>query len=105
MWEMKQREQAGWKEIVWNLDSWQYTSLIQARLIAPNPEDPDNAFAQITMRMRSTQTFAVYDVKDQLLAGSMEKQMLVDDHWVFERALQMANSKWRLAGRISIPPQ
>ncbi len=64
-------------------------------------QDDASAFAQLTVRLNSRQSFAAYDAKGRLLAGSPADTFPVTDLWVFEISLRrgIAN-RWRLAARL-----
>lgn len=108
--QIKQREDGGWKRVQWAMTSTptlQDIEVVHGRLIAADPKNDDTAFAQLTVRFKSGQTFAAYDGRGRLVAGSEGEgaEMRVEDFWVFERPLkgQTAN-RWRVAGRLTIPP-
>mmetsp|Transcript_22481 Transcript_22481/g.37580 ORF Transcript_22481/g.37580 Transcript_22481/m.37580 type:complete len:330 (+) Transcript_22481:114-1103(+) len=100
--EMKQREVGGWAKVDWHLVELKQMDVAQARLVAPNQTDLENAFVQFTMHFQSQQRFAAYNAKGELVAGDPERLINVEDYWVLERSLSQANARWRLAGRISI---
>ena len=47
---------------------------------------------QLTVQIPSEQSFAVYNAKKSLVAGSPDTAMKVKDTWVFERALKQSPS-------------
>jgi hypothetical protein len=62
-------------------------------------QDDKSAFAQLTVRVRAVHKFAAYDRKQRLVAGHPEKEMPVQDVWVFERSFKDSpTSRWRVAG-------
>lgn len=65
-------------------------------------QDDSSAFAQLTVRLRSTQSFVAYDARGRVLAGDPDGTIPVTDLWVFEISLRknVAN-RWRLAARLN----
>lgn len=57
---------------------------------------------QLTLRILSKQKFAAYDKRGKLVAGDPDKELLVEDYWVFEKPLLKTEAKWRLCGRLSV---
>jgi large subunit ribosomal protein L45 len=51
---------------------------------------------------RGVQKFAAYDKHGKLVAGDLEKELTVEDIWVFEKHLSQPEAKWRLCGRLSV---
>lgn len=51
-------------------------------------QDDKTAWVQLTVTIPSEQTFAAYNGKRALVAGSPDKPIKVVDTWVFERALK-----------------
>lgn len=51
-------------------------------------QDDKSAWVQLTVRIPSEQSFAAYNSKRSLVAGSPDKAIQVEDTWVFERALK-----------------
>jgi len=73
----------------------------RGNLLCRLAQDDASAFAQLTVRLRSRQTFAAYDARGKLLAGDPTAGFSVTDLWVFEMSLRkgIAN-RWRLAARL-----
>jgi large subunit ribosomal protein L45 len=107
--QIKHREDAGWARVDWALPTpptLREIEVVQGRMVAADPKDDATAFAQLTVRFRSAQRFAAYDRRGRLVAGDPGAELWVDDHWVFERPLKgPSGSRWRVAGRLSVPPQ
>ena len=102
--ERKARELGGWAKIEWNLESIDECQVVRGRLILANPNDTSGpGFVQLTTRFRSKQRFAAYDARGRLVAGDPEQILDVEDFWVFEHGLKIMNSRWRLAGRLTLP--
>lgn len=106
--QIKARLDGGWDKVHWCLSSApaiNQVEVVHARLIAADPKDDSTAFAQLTVRIPSGQTFAAYDTKGRQVAGDPEKEIRVNDHWVFEIPLrQQRSNRWRVAGRLTIMP-
>jgi hypothetical protein len=65
-------------------------------------QDERSAFAQLTVRVRAVHRFAAYDSKGRLVAGDPDREVPVQDVWVFERAFKEGpTSCWRVAGERS----
>jgi large subunit ribosomal protein L45 len=106
--EHKQRLAGGWARVEWSLTALEECAVVHGRLVAPNPKDTTIAWAQLTVALRSTQRFAAYDARGNLVAGDPGKDVRVQDYWVMERSL-LPNTpeglkRWRAAARITLPP-
>ncbi|KAG0554154.1 hypothetical protein KC19_12G067500 [Ceratodon purpureus] len=58
-----------------------------------------------TLRMLNyvfVQKFAAYDKHGKLVAGDPEKELKVEDIWVFERQISHPELRWKLCGRLSV---
>uniref|UniRef100_A0A8C8M575 Large ribosomal subunit protein mL45 n=1 Tax=Oncorhynchus tshawytscha TaxID=74940 RepID=A0A8C8M575_ONCTS len=62
--------------------------------------DKGNMFGQVTVRMHSRQTLAVYDRFGRLMMGSEEEPRDVLEYLVLERHLVNHYGMWRLHGKI-----
>lgn len=51
-------------------------------------QDDKTAWVQLTVKIPSEQSFAAYDARRNLIAGSPDQAVKVIDTWVFERALR-----------------
>lgn len=107
--QIKQRQAGGWARVEWSLlqpPTLGEIEVVHGRLIAIDPKDDSTGFAQLTVRFKSAQAFAAFDRRGRLVAGAPEQGVQVDDCWVFERALKaQVASRWRVAGRLSLPGQ
>ena len=107
--EMKARESGGWRDIKWELVEVLECAVVHARLVAPNPKDTANAWAQLTVALKSTQRFSAYDALGKRVSGDPEQLLQVQDYWVFERpiiaGMPEGLKKWRCAARLSIAPR
>jgi len=104
--EVQHREQGGWHRMEWGmkrLPEPKDVSIVQGRLIQADESDQSMAFAQLTCRIQSQQTFAAYGKGGKLVAGQPGEEIDVVDHWVFERMLKRPNRKWTVAGRLQVP--
>lgn len=100
--ELKHREQA-WARVQWELVGPLKTiRTLQGRLIGIDQKNMDTAFAQLTLRIISNQKFAAYDKQGKLVAGDPEKELKVEDIWVFERQISHPELRWKLCGRLSV---
>mmetsp|Transcript_30433 Transcript_30433/g.76073 ORF Transcript_30433/g.76073 Transcript_30433/m.76073 type:complete len:245 (+) Transcript_30433:621-1355(+) len=102
--ELKGRERAKWGKVVWGMEQPLTASnveVLQARLLALDPNNTKTHFAQITVRLTSYQQFAAYSAKGSLVAGDPNKSVLVEDIWVVERALYSPAGRWVLAARLT----
>ncbi|KAL2636137.1 hypothetical protein R1flu_007616 [Riccia fluitans] len=101
--ELKHRENSTWAKVDWEMVG-PVTKLrtVQGRLIGVDKNNHDNAFVQLTVRINSKQKFAAYDKRGKLAAGDPEKELLVEDIWVFEKPLLLTEAKWRLCARLSV---
>lgn len=106
--EIKARQDGGWKSVRWSMvkrPELKQLDILHGRIMASNPKDDKTAWVQLTVQIPSEQSFAVYNAKKSLVAGSPDTAMKVKDTWVFERALkQSPSTRWRCAGRLSILP-
>lgn len=106
--QLKQREDGGWARVHWELTqepTVDQVMTVHGRLIMIDPKDDSTGFAQLTVRIPSKQRFAAFNRAGQLVGGSLDKELDVEDYWVFEHALKpSAANRWRLAGRLSILP-
>ncbi|KAM3842511.1 large ribosomal subunit protein mL45 [Diretmus argenteus] len=59
-----------------------------------------NLYGQVTLRMHSRQTLAVYDRFGRLMLGSEEEPKDVLEYLVFERHIVNPYGRWRLHGKI-----
>ena len=91
----------------WELVELQECSVVHGRLVAPNPKDTANSWAQLTVALKSTQRFSAYDARGKCVAGDPAQLLQVQDYWVFERAiiagLPEGLKKWRCAARMTLP--
>lgn len=68
-------------------------------LLCVRMQDDRSAYAQLTVRVRAVHKFAAYDKKQRLVAGDPEREVPVQDVWVFERSFKDSPaSTWRVAG-------
>ncbi|KAK9823749.1 hypothetical protein WJX72_005137 [[Myrmecia] bisecta] len=103
--ELKAREAGGWHSVRWALverPPLKKVEVVHGRLVAINPKDDKSAFAQLTVRFKSQQTFAAYNAQKELVAGQPGHALAVEDVWVFERALGAPEARWRLAARLGL---
>ena len=106
--ELKHREAGGWSRVSWELVEVLECSVVHGRLVAPNPNDTTNSWAQLTVALKSTQRFSAYDARGKLVVGSPAELLQVQDYWVLERAIIAVMpegiKRWRCAARLRIPP-
>lgn len=100
--ELKHRENS-WAKVKWEMvGPINSIRTLQGRLIGVDKNNHDNAFVQLTLRILSKQKFAAYDKNGKLVAGDPDKELLVEDFWVFEKPLLLVEAKWRLCGRLTV---
>ena len=103
--EVQQRERGGWHRVDWGMKQPpepKDIAVVQGRLIQADESDQSLAFAQLTCRIQSRQTCAVYGKGGRLVSGEPGVEVEVVDHWVFERLLKRPSAKWSVAARL--PP-
>ncbi|XP_024539238.1 39S ribosomal protein L45, mitochondrial [Selaginella moellendorffii] len=99
--QIKQR-QAAYSRVHWEMvGQIKLMRTLQGRLIGIDRKDLDNAFVQITLRIQSNQIFAAYDKNNNIIKGDLEKPLLVEDIWIFEKHLTRPDSTWRLCGQLN----
>ncbi|XP_029905110.1 large ribosomal subunit protein mL45 [Myripristis murdjan] len=88
-----------YKTICWRyMESLEPPRVVQAR--CPDMVTKGNLYGQVTLRMHSRQTLAIYDRFGRLMLGSEEEPKDVLEYLVFERHLVNPYGKWRLHGKI-----
>lgn len=65
-----------------------------------NPPKSGNDIAQITVRMHTKQTLALYDRFGSLILGSESEPKDVVEYVVFENHIAVVDGEWRLHGKI-----
>ena len=104
--EMSARKAGGWERVQWSLSpTGSRIKLARARVLGMPGNRFTASFAQITFLIRSNQKFVVYNSKGHRIAGSEDKELSVEECWVFERLIQKDSltSRWRVAARLSLP--
>ncbi|KAF0036859.1 hypothetical protein F2P81_009733 [Scophthalmus maximus] len=87
------------KTIHWSfVESLEPPRVVHAR--CPDMVSKGNLYAQVTVRMHSKQTLAVYDRFGRLMLGSEEQPKDVLEYLVIERHLVNPYGQWRLHGKI-----
>lgn len=87
------------KTIVWNLIQFlEAPRIVQIR--GQDLMDRSNLFAQVTIRLYTQQTLAVYDRFGRLMHGSESTVKDVLEYVVFEKHITNPNSNWRIHGKI-----
>ncbi|XP_042329404.1 39S ribosomal protein L45, mitochondrial [Sceloporus undulatus] len=88
-----------YKTIRWSfLESLQPPRVVQVR--CPTMVNKDNLYGQVTVRMHSRQTLAIYDRFGRLMHGGEQAPKDVLEYLVFERHLVNPYGQWRLHGKI-----
>ncbi|KAI3353530.1 hypothetical protein L3Q82_020048 [Scortum barcoo] len=88
-----------YKTIHWRfLESLEPPKVVHAR--CPDMISKGNLYGQVTVRMHSKQTLAIYDRFGRLLLGSEEQPKDVLEYLVMERHLVNPYGRWRLHGKI-----
>ncbi|XP_047220863.1 39S ribosomal protein L45, mitochondrial isoform X2 [Girardinichthys multiradiatus] len=88
-----------YKTIRWRfVESLEPPRVVHAR--CPDMVTKGNLYGQVTVRMHSKQTIAIYDRFGRLMLGSEEQPKDVLEYLVIERHLINPYSRWRLHGKI-----
>ncbi|XP_028424277.1 large ribosomal subunit protein mL45 [Perca flavescens] len=88
-----------YKSIRWRfIESLEPPRVVHAR--CPDMVTKGNLYGQVTVRMHSKQTLAIYDRFGRLMAGSEEQPKDVLEYLVIERHLVNPYGLWRLHGKI-----
>ncbi|KAM7008984.1 large ribosomal subunit protein mL45 [Tautogolabrus adspersus] len=88
-----------YKTIRWRfVESLEPPKVVHAR--CPDMVSKGNLYGQVTVRMHSKQTLAIYDRFGRLMLGSEEHLKDVLEYLVIERHLVNPYSRWRLHGKI-----
>ncbi|XP_060905144.1 39S ribosomal protein L45, mitochondrial [Labrus mixtus] len=88
-----------YKTIRWRfVESLEPPKVVHAR--CPDMVTKGNLYGQVTVRMHSKQTLAIYDRFGRLMLGSEENLKDVLEYLVIERHLVNPYSRWRLHGKI-----
>ncbi|KAM4611908.1 large ribosomal subunit protein mL45 [Polymixia lowei] len=88
-----------YKTIRWRfIESLEPPKVVHAR--CPDMVSKGNLYGQVTLRMHSRQTLAVYDRFGRLMLGNEEVQKDVLEYLVLERHLVNPYGRWRLHGKI-----
>ncbi|XP_034043837.1 39S ribosomal protein L45, mitochondrial [Thalassophryne amazonica] len=88
-----------YKTIRWTfVESLEPPQVVHAR--CPDILSKDNLYGQVTVRMHSRQTLAIYDRFGRLMVGSEEQPKDVLEYLVMERHLINPYGCWRLHGKI-----
>ncbi|KAM4750026.1 large ribosomal subunit protein mL45 isoform 2-T2 [Anableps anableps] len=88
-----------YKTIRWRfVESLEPPRVVHAR--CPDMVTKGNLYGQVTVRMHSKQTLAIYDRFGRLMLGSEEQPKDVLEYLVIERHLINPYSRWRLHGKI-----
>uniref|UniRef100_A0A3Q0S4Y1 Large ribosomal subunit protein mL45 n=1 Tax=Amphilophus citrinellus TaxID=61819 RepID=A0A3Q0S4Y1_AMPCI len=88
-----------YKTISWRfVESLEPPRVVHAR--CPDMVSKGNLYGQVTVRMHSKQTLAVYDRFGRLMLGSEEQPKDVLEYLVIERHLINPYGQWRLHGKI-----
>ncbi|XP_028316981.1 large ribosomal subunit protein mL45 [Gouania willdenowi] len=88
-----------YKTIRWRfIESLEPPRVVHAR--CPDMVTKGNLYGQVTVRMHSKQTLAIYDRFGRLLLGSEEQPKDVLEYLVIERHLMNLYGRWRLHGKI-----
>ncbi|XP_030277389.1 large ribosomal subunit protein mL45 [Sparus aurata] len=88
-----------YKTISWRfIESLEPPKVVHAR--CPDMVSKGNLYGQVTVRMHSKQTLAVFDRFGRLMLGSEEQPKDVLEYLVIERHLVNPYGRWRLHGKI-----
>jgi large subunit ribosomal protein L45 len=98
------KEEVERRQFVWKfLEQIERPRVVNAKIIPM--ESKDNYFAQVVVRLHSSQIMVVYNAVGQILRGHPSKPNRVIDYVVMERHLETMGGGlgWRIAGKL--PPQ
>lgn len=99
--EIKVRETT-WSKVYWEMvEPVVLIRTLRARMLGVDKSDTNKVFYQITLEILAKHKFEAYDSKGSVVAGDKNKEVLVRDIWIFEKASFLPRSYWRLCGRIS----
>lgn len=102
--EIKQRE-SQWSDVYWELiEPVVKIRTLRARMIGVDRDDLSKVFVQLTLEFLTKQRFEAYDSKGAVVAGDIDKEVLVREIWVFEKSQFHPGAYWRLCGRIPVKP-
>lgn len=88
-----------YKTLRWRfIESLEPPRLVHAR--CPDMISKGNLYGQVTLRMHSRQTLAIYDRFGRLMLGDEEEPRDVLEYLVMERHLVNPYGRWRLHGKI-----
>ncbi|XP_029016319.1 39S ribosomal protein L45, mitochondrial [Betta splendens] len=88
-----------YKTIHWRfIESLEPPRVVHAR--CPDMVSKGNLYGQVTVRMHSKQTLAIYDRFGRLMLGSEEQPKDVLEYLVMERHIVNPYGRWRLHGKI-----
>lgn len=88
-----------YKTIHWHfVESLEPPRVVHAR--CPDMVSKGNLYGQVTVRMHSRQTLAIYDRFGRLMLGDEQQPKDVLEYLVIERHLVNPYSRWRLHGKI-----
>ncbi|XP_017285976.1 39S ribosomal protein L45, mitochondrial [Kryptolebias marmoratus] len=88
-----------YKTIRWTfVESLEPPRVVHAR--CPDMVTKGNLYGQVTVRMHSKQTLAIYDRFGRLMLGSEEQPKDILEYLVIERHLINPYGRWRLHGKI-----
>ncbi|XP_061583323.1 39S ribosomal protein L45, mitochondrial [Cololabis saira] len=88
-----------YKTIRWRfVESLELPRVVHAR--CPDMVTKGNLYGQVTVRMHSKQTLAIYDRFGRLMLGNEEQAKDVLEYLVMERHLTNPYGRWRLHGKI-----
>ncbi|XP_046899851.1 39S ribosomal protein L45, mitochondrial isoform X1 [Hypomesus transpacificus] len=88
-----------YKTLRWNfVESLEPPKVVHAR--CPDMVSKGNLYGQVTIRIHSRQTLAIYDRFGRLMLGSEEEPKDVLEYLVLERHLINLYGRWRLHGKI-----
>lgn len=93
-----------WGELKLRSLRWRWVETLEApRVVHVSSQthgEEANNYTQVTVRLHSTQTLALYDQWGRLLLGSPDVAQEVVEYPIFERHLSDPNSRWRIHGKI-----
>nr|CAB3263982.1 39S ribosomal protein L45, mitochondrial-like [Phallusia mammillata] len=97
-----------YKEMVQGLETktvlWEWKETIEpprvVQVVCSPMIDENNFYSQVTVKMHSKQSLAVYDRFGRLMFGDMNTPRSVLEYVVFERHISHPYGRWRIHGKI-----
>ncbi|KAF9585261.1 39S ribosomal protein L45, mitochondrial [Lunasporangiospora selenospora] len=82
---------------------WRYHGIVEKPKIVSIRQGQigGHVLIQITVRMNSTQSMAVFDKKNKPIAGDLKKSVPVLEYIVFQKYITDPSDSWKIVGKVS----